>query len=163
MMRSRWILGAVIALLAGGLLFLLLPGEGSTGLAGDPEEWSPLDQPDRIRVEVLNGGGRRGMARLATQQLRDRAIDVVYMGNATSFGRDSSVVVDRLGKPEAAEKVAEALGITQVLSEPDSTLFLDVTVLLGSEWGEDDALMGAAGRSVDEGEVPWWDLRRLWR
>lgn len=88
----------------------------------------------RVRVEVLNGAGRAGLAREATERLRDRGLDVVYFGNAREFGRDSSLVLDRVGREENARAVAEALGITAVRSEPDSTLLLDVTVILGRDW-----------------------------
>jgi hypothetical protein len=161
MTSARWLFAATFLLLLGGGAGMLLQMRAAGDTAG-AEEWSPLDQEGRIRVEVLNGGGRRGMARLATQQLRDAGIDVVYMGNADSFGHDSSVVLDRIGRPEDAARVAAALGLEDVRSEPDSALLLDVTVLLGFDWGELDAAEGLA-RPAETGEVPWWDLRRLWR
>lgn len=157
--RFRWIILGGLLLLAGGAAGLLLNGT-PPDQAGAAEEWSPRNQGDRIRVEVLNAGGRQGMARRATGLLRDQGIDVVYLGNAAAFGRDSSLVLDRVGRPEAAEEVAAALGIASVRSEADPSLYLDVTVLLGSEWGDDSA--GSADPDEAE-EVRWWDLRRLWR
>lgn len=115
-----------------------------------------IRQMGRIRVEVLNAGGEPGMARVATEQLRDLGFDVVYFGNAESFGRDSTVVLDRSGELEAARAVGEALGSRSVLSEPDTNLYLDVTVLLGREW--EPAI--PERESAPEEEVPWWDLRQ---
>ena len=112
----------------------------------------------RIRVEVLNAGGREGMARLATDHLRDRGFDVVYFGNAEDFGQDSTMVLDRSARPQAADAVGQALGTDWVESQPDANLYLDVTVLLGSGW--------APEVPPDEGEgeePPWWDVRRLLR
>jgi hypothetical protein len=96
---------------------------------------------ERVRVEVLNGAGVPGLARSVTQQLRRAGFDVVYFGNAPA--RDSTVVLDRVGKGEAAAQVARALGgAARVASEPDSALYLDVTVVLGRDrQGEE---MGAA-------------------
>ncbi len=136
-------------------------------------QWRPLPQEEpaaqpprnataaglgRVRVEVLNAGGREGMARLATDHLRDRGFDVVYFGNAEDFGQDSTMVLDRVARPQAAYAVGQALGTDWVESQPDANLYLDVTVLLGSGWVPDV--------SVDEDEVeeaPWWDLRRFLR
>ncbi|HEX7050986.1 MAG TPA: LytR C-terminal domain-containing protein [Longimicrobiales bacterium] len=108
----------------------------------------------RLRIEVLNAGGRAGMARAATHRLRDRGFDVVYYGNAEEFGRDSSVVVDRVGDLESARAVADALGIRAVATHPDSTLLLEVTVLLGKDW-----------RPAPPERPDGWGARigRLWR
>ena len=110
---------------------------------------------ERIRVEVLNAGGVGGVARDATLRLRAVGFDVVQFGNAPAFDRDVSAVIDRVGRPDLAEAVANALGIGNVLTEPDPNLFVDVTVLLGRSWS------GAAGASA-VGEPPLrapWDPR----
>lgn len=101
------------------------------------EEDLPSAQGERIRVEVLNGGGRAGMARLATEELRDRGFDVVYFGNGAAVA--ASEVVDRVDRPDQARRVARSLGLETVRSEPDSTRFVDVTVHLGPDWGPIDA------------------------
>ncbi len=136
-------------------------------------QWKPLPEaqrPDvvgqnpvmrplgRVRVEVLNAGGTESMARLATDLLRDSGFDVVYFGNADRFGDDSTVVVDRTGDLDAARAVADVLGARSVRAEPDSNLYLDVTVLLGREWTPQQT-----EASDGEGSRPWWDLRRLFR
>lgn len=106
------------------------------GDGGDTWASGSLDQTrgPRVRIEVLNGAGQAGLARAAMEQLRERGFDVVYFGNAREFGHDSSVVLDRVGREEAAQAVANALGIGNVRSEPDSTLLLEVTVILGKDW-----------------------------
>ncbi|MEX2527157.1 MAG: LytR C-terminal domain-containing protein [Gemmatimonadota bacterium] len=95
---------------------------------------------ERVRVEVLNAGGMVGAARAATDELRDQGFDVVYYGNAPAFGRDTTLILDRTHWPEAAHRVADALeqtlGRLEVRTEPDSTLYVDVTVLLGKDWPE---------------------------
>ncbi|HEX7119038.1 MAG TPA: LytR C-terminal domain-containing protein [Longimicrobiales bacterium] len=120
--------GLVVALAAGVI------GGRSRGGRIDPADVPAATAEDRVRVEVLNAAGRSGLAREATRRLRERGFDVVYFGNADAFGRDSSIVLDRVGEPDAAEEVAAALGIRRVASEPDSSLLLEVTVLLGLDW-----------------------------
>ena len=110
---------------------------------------------ERVRVEVLNGAGKEGLARSATDLLRDDGFDVVYYGNAVDFGNESSVIVDRVGRVELARSVADALGVRRVRSEPDSNLYLDVTVVLGEDW----APPAPAPADTVTGP-PWWDFRR---
>ena len=85
------------------------------------------------RLEVLNATDVRGLARRATLHLRDRGFDVLYMGTATTQ-LDSTLVLDRSGTPERARRVADALGGARVESRPDSSRYLDVTVMLGRSW-----------------------------
>jgi hypothetical protein len=87
----------------------------------------------RIRVQVLNATRTRGLARRATMHLRDRGFDVVEMGTDQT-PLDSTLVLDRSGHPEWAQLVARALGDGRVLARPDSSRYLDVTVLLGASW-----------------------------
>src|SRR6185503_2557878 len=89
---------------------------------------------ERVRVEVLNAGGRPNLAREATDRLREDGFDVVFFGNAGAFGAEPSVVLDRVGRLDLARGVADALGIRSVRSEPDSNLFVDVSVRLGEQW-----------------------------
>lgn len=95
-----------------------------------------LDPPAAAgRVEVLNGSGRSGMARAVTQRLRTAGFDVVFFGNAPAGSGDSTVVIDRIGDDAVARAVAEHLGVTRVISQPDTSLYLEATVVLGKDWG----------------------------
>ena len=87
----------------------------------------------RVRVQVLNATTIRGLARRAAMHLRDRGFDVVEMGT-TSELHDSTLVLDRSGHAAWARRVADALGGARVESRPDSSRYLDVTVLLGRSW-----------------------------
>jgi len=86
----------------------------------------------RIKVEVLNATRTRGLARRATLYLRDRGFDVVGSGTV-SEQRDSTIVLDRSAHPEWAFLVGRAMG-ARVVAEPDSSRYLDVTVILGRDW-----------------------------
>lgn len=85
------------------------------------------------RVEVLNGAGRSGLARDATDRLRAAGFDVVYLGNA-SVSTDTSYVLDRAGRADVARAVADALAITRITPRPDSTRYVEATVVLGKDW-----------------------------
>jgi len=87
----------------------------------------------RIRVEVLNATRVRGLARRATMHLRDRGFDVVNVGTSRE-SRDSTLVLDRSGHADWAALVARALGGARVEQAPDSSRYLDVTVLVGASW-----------------------------
>jgi len=90
------------------------------------------------RIEVLNGTNRGGLARAVTERLRDAGFDVVGIGNyRTDPLPDSSFVIDRTGDPTIARSVADRLGIRFVVTRPDSTLFVDASVIVGADWRRD--------------------------
>lgn len=124
------------------------------GAIGEVRNAAPPSE--RVRVEVLNAGGVSGQAREATVCVRDLGFDVVSFGNAGSFDRDSSAVVDRVSRAELARAVGEILGIELVITDPDPNLFVDVTVLLGKDWE------GCGGTVDPQGAAPErepWDPR----
>jgi hypothetical protein len=129
---------------------------GEVSNARNVEPWTG----ERVRVEVLNGGGVPGMARTATERLRAAGFDVVEFGNAPSFDSERpSTVVDRVGRDDVARAVAEALGIDNVLSEPDPNLYVDVTVVLGGAWTPEPLPDPTDARRSREG----WDPRTWFR
>ena len=87
---------------------------------------------NRIVIEVLNGSGRSGAARLGTRQLRRHGLDVVYFGNGEAV--DSTRVLLRRGVRQSAERVREALDVGRVEVELDSLRRVDVTVVLGHDF-----------------------------
>jgi hypothetical protein len=122
------IAGAAVVLLAAGAIFF-------RGGGLEPPEAVKVLVPDgvRIKVEVLNASGQRGLARRATFALRDAGFDVVRFANDPA-PRDSTLVLSRSGRDDWAQLVARALGGARVESRLDTSRYLDVTVLLGSDW-----------------------------
>lgn len=119
---------AVLALLGSAVLQLTRRG-------GDSPFDEVADAPEqRVRVEVLNAAAIPGLARTATERLRDAGFDVVYYGNARGQNPDTSRVLSRAGGREAADRVAAALEIGRVAVEPDTGLYLEVSVILGKDW-----------------------------
>jgi hypothetical protein len=142
MKRAQTAALAATLLLVAGLVISMAMGLGP-GSGGDAP-LAPEDVPDvpaarapageRVRVEVLNAAGIPGLARVATRTLRERGFDVVYFGNARGFSPESTLVIDRVGREETAREVADALEVERVRSRPDSTLLLEVTVVVGRDW-----------------------------
>ena len=135
-------IAALVVVFATAGAFLVSAVRGLGGPSAAPEESGraarrvvPANVDGRAvgRVEVLNAAGRAGLAREATRTLRDAGFDVVYFGNSTA-GTDSSVVIHRAGSVEVAHAAAAALGIRQVVTREDTTLLVDATVILGSDW-----------------------------
>ena len=125
----------IVAALIGGLVGWFGWREWSARRAeqaqyGAPDARAPVGV--RIKVEVLNATRTRGLARRATLYLRDRGFDVVGSGTSTER-RDTTLVLDRSAHPEWAYLVGRAMG-ARVVSAPDSSRYLDVTVILGSDW-----------------------------
>ena len=129
--RRLGVAGIAVLLTGGVLLARGVRGGGETRRAPPPD--ASARDGTRIKVEVLNATDVRGLARRATFFLRDRGFDVLYTGTAPG-SLDSTVVLDRSGHPERARRVAEALGGARVETRPDSSRYLDVTVMLGRSW-----------------------------
>jgi hypothetical protein len=133
MNRARMVIVALIAvILLGAGAVAGTRRHRTAGAATVPPE---LRAPDsvRIRVQVLNSTKTRGLARRATMLLRDHGFDVVETGTVGDT-RDSSVVLDLSGHPAWAKRVAQVIGSARVESRPDSSRYLDISVVLGSSW-----------------------------
>ncbi len=134
---GRWVL-LLLVLAAGGWFGwdyyrgAAAPAAGAPGTFDDPAHNVTAPAGVRIKVEVQNATATRGLARQATLYLRDRGFDVVSFGNA-SERRDSTLVLDRSGHADWAALVAAAMK-ARVESRPDTSRYLDVTVLVGGDW-----------------------------
>jgi hypothetical protein len=89
-----------------------------------------------IHVEVLNGCGKDGIANEVGQKLRDFGFDVMTLGNAENFNFPETLVIDRVGKPEYAQQVADMLGTTNHIQQktPDPFRIEEVTVIIGRDY-----------------------------
>jgi hypothetical protein len=132
-------------------------GDASRPVAPSDSLAPPPVERARIRVEVRNGSGIPGAAADVTEYLREAGFDVVDFGNAEVFDQPETVVIDRVGVPGPAREVAGVLRGVPIRSGIDTTLYLDVTVLVGR-----DAPDLLDGRPADEDGGRWgrW-LRRL--
>lgn len=116
--------------LAAGAAGWALLGRAPSTAADTP---AALRGEERVIVEVWNGSGRRGLARMAARALRQAGFDVVYFGTAGDSVRVTQALARR-GDSAAAARVARALGTSRVRVATDTLLRVDVTVLLGDDY-----------------------------
>lgn len=133
--KGRWILLAVAVL---GVAGVYVWRRTSTPEARQARALNAVVKrvvPDsvRIKIEVLNATNIRGLARRGTFHLRDLGFDVVSSGNSTEKV-DSTVVIIRSGRADWAELAAKALGGARIETRPDTSRYLDLTILLGTSW-----------------------------
>lgn len=133
-LRGRWIVLAVVAVAIAALVGqrVLRPTPGLSGGSGARVE-RLLPDSVRVKVEVLNATTIRGLARRATFHLRDLGFDVVNNGNS-SERHDTTVVLVRTGRMDWGELAAQGLAPARVEARPDTSRYLDLTILLGTTW-----------------------------
>jgi len=93
-----------------------------------------VDAAPRLKLEVLNGSGDPGAARVVGELLIALDYDVVAFENADSFDYEVTQVIDRAGRAEAVTEVAAILGADSILVALDPDLNLDATIILGKDW-----------------------------
>ncbi|MDQ2665384.1 MAG: LytR C-terminal domain-containing protein [Gemmatimonadota bacterium] len=137
MKRSRVLLGlALVFVVIAGSAFALRARRGlfrpTVVAKADSAARAPAGK--RVRVEVINTTHTRGLARRATRVLRDQGFDVVSVSTGGP-SLDSTLVLDRSGHQAWAAAIARLLGPrARAELRPDSSRYLDVTVLLGTSW-----------------------------
>lgn len=138
------VLGLVLLVLAYGFVTRLGRG-GSDDLPPEPSEEVI---GDIVQVGVRNGTDVAGLARKTRDVLRSKGFDVLEADNYERTDVDSSFVIDRVGNPEAARRVADALGVDAVRIREDirPDLYLDATVVLGADYA---TLTGLANEPAD--------------
>ncbi len=137
MTRRRLAISAAGVVVAAGLA-AVVAASGHRADSDPPPQvtrGSAVHIPDsvRIKVEVLNASTVRGLGRRATNHLRDHGFDVVEVGTS-SEKRDSTLVLDRSHHPRWAAFAAQAMGGAAVAERPDSSHYVDLTVLVGATW-----------------------------
>ncbi len=119
-------------------VFLLYSVLDKTGIINstDNKNIKPQNVQQLIQVEVLNGCGVTGIGDGLTDVLRSKGIDVVKTGNYRSFDVDNTFIVDRAGKIETAERVADSLNLDKrfIITEKNKSLFLDLTIVIGKDY-----------------------------
>lgn len=130
---GRWIVVGGIVLVASGSLARLYLRSGPRLRSSAPVRGNIVPAGAHVRVEVLNATDTKGLARRAMLVLRSAGFDVVFFGNTTERA-DTTRVLDRSGHADWAALAARAMGRSHVEEIPDSTRFLDVTVLVGRNW-----------------------------
>jgi anionic cell wall polymer biosynthesis LytR-Cps2A-Psr (LCP) family protein len=89
-----------------------------------------------VAIEVLNGTNVGGLARRAANVFQSFGYDVVSVANADNQDYQKTVVLDRKGRLEVAQRVAELIRCQRVYSRLEETgdMTIDVTIILGTDF-----------------------------
>ena len=97
----------------------------------------------KIQIEILNGCGKSGIAKIFESYLRQQGFDVVNTENYRILGKinwnlQNSKVIDQIGNIDNANSVAQSLGIDVkfVSSVKNQSPIFDVTVVIGKDFKE---------------------------
>jgi hypothetical protein len=115
------------------------PSLERTAIAAETEDSGQRTERsfEGLRVQVLNGCGVKGLARIITPALRAKGLDVRETRNARDFGYTTSEIIDRTGDVSLARLVAESLGVDpgRVTSEKSEDLAdIDLTLIIGADY-----------------------------
>ena len=113
-------------------LFVVIVALGvSTALRVGPQTVGRPKRP--LRIELLNGSGRAGLAGELASYLRDGGFDVLLVSNADRSDYRNTLVVNRSESPEPGNIVADYLGTRHVIQQVRAQEMIDVTVIVGRD------------------------------
>ena len=96
------------------------------------------DSVASANVEILNGSGVTGLARGAAPLLQSFGLRVARVANADHHGYAATEVIDRRGRLEVAQRVADLMECGTARTEPYAGAYagseIDVTVILGGDF-----------------------------
>ena len=89
-----------------------------------------------VALEILNGTSVAGLAKRAASVFQSFGYEIVALGNADNTEYLNTVVLDRKGRLEAAQKAAELIHCQRVYSRlaEGGDLTIDVTLILGKDF-----------------------------
>jgi hypothetical protein len=95
-----------------------------------------VDEDMTVSVEVQNGTNVTGLARRAANVFQSFGYEIVAVSNADNQEYLKTVILDRKGRIEAAERIAELIRCERVYTrlEEEADLAIDVTVILGKDF-----------------------------
>jgi anionic cell wall polymer biosynthesis LytR-Cps2A-Psr (LCP) family protein len=94
----------------------------------------PAPIGDEINIEILNGSGNPGQAQSLRNYLLQYGFNVVHYGNALRNDYETTTVIDRIGVPSLAKRVADIINCKEVYTKIDKTLLVDVTIIIGNDF-----------------------------
>jgi len=107
----------------------------------EEEQQQPSPMIHTIQVEILNGCGINGVAKIFQSILRDNGIDVVNTENYVVRGKvfwnvDKTFVIDQIGVAEQAKSIAKILQIplTNIESRENPAAIYDISVVVGKDY-----------------------------
>ena len=114
------------------------------GQQNDPveQQFSPIQK--RIQLEVLNGCGEPGIAKLLSERLKKHNYDVVNSGNYLQKGKENfdvkkTLIIDQISTPEniaRSKELADLVGVgySNVESYENPSPIADITIVIGKDF-----------------------------
>ncbi|MGD9900781.1 MAG: LytR C-terminal domain-containing protein [Calditrichaceae bacterium] len=106
--------------------------------AAQNQYYSPIKK--KIQIEVLNGCGEQGIAKLLSDKLKAENYDIVNSGNYLEKGKlqwdvANTKIIDQIGDFEKAVELAELMGVNTSLVESvkNPSPIADITIVIGKD------------------------------
>ncbi len=94
----------------------------------------PAPIEDEIKLEILNGSGNPGQAQSLRNYFLEYGFNVVHFGNAMRSDYENTIVIDRVGRPSRAKRIADIINCKKIFTRIDKTLLVDVTIIIGKDF-----------------------------
>ena len=94
----------------------------------------PSPVGDELNIEILNGPTNPGQAQSLRNYFVEYGFNIVHYGNALRSDYDKTLVIDRIGKPSLAKRIADIINCKEVHTRIDKTLMVDVTIVIGNDF-----------------------------
>jgi len=98
-----------------------------------------INRQDRkyVRIEILNGSGIPSAGKKTAEYLRKMQNDVICISDAPCDTIEKTLVVERTKKNRIhAKKIASQLKSKNIFCVIDSSLYVDVTVIVGKDYNK---------------------------
>lgn len=86
-----------------------------------------------IKVQILNGARKNGLAGQVKAQLADKGYNVVAIGNANDKVYEKSRIIDRCGDKDKVNIVAKDTDIGILDTDIDNACGYDITIIIGKD------------------------------
>ncbi len=87
-----------------------------------------------LTLEILNGTTRAGLASRTALLLRNFGYEVQSAKNSENVSQAETTIIDRTGNPEQAQKLADLIRCTKIITQPDAPGSAQITVILGKDF-----------------------------
>jgi LCP family protein required for cell wall assembly len=94
----------------------------------------PAPLGDEIKIEILNGSSNPGQAQSLRNFFVEYGFNVVHYGNAMRDDYERTMVIDRIGRPSLAKRIADIINCREVYTKIDESLLVDVSVIIGNDF-----------------------------
>jgi hypothetical protein len=88
---------------------------------------------ENIKVQVLNGSKKSGLASQLKKELEEKGYSSVKIGDTKDMTYGYTRVIDRSGDKEKLQVVSQDLNINIVESDIDNACGYDITVIIGKD------------------------------